>query len=605
MSIAAKAPAKPVRKPGRLERAARRKALAAVKPAMPYAACIAAAVLAAAVLHRPGLAWAALGAAAMHAGLRLHEAYGWHRGGGKAAMRRRRRYQGTATARELRQHLSARAARRRAPVTCPGLASSQAPVVIAAAGRPPRPVAGTREDSYLLVSPPRTGKTGLLGCWAADAPGALLATSTRTDLYAHTVIPRSRLGDVHVLNPGGDGGIPSTLAWSPLEGCEDPGIAIERAGYLMAAAPKDAGGKDAWWDAKGAELLRLMLHAAALAGATMAQAAAWVRDPCSPEPSSILAACGAPGWAHALAALTAADSEQLHGIAASASAALSWMDDPAMAAAACPPPGEGFDIGRFVTEGAGTVYLVGADRPHGSLAPYFAAFAAAVFETAKWAASVSEGGRLPVPLTLALDEAAITCPVPLHKWMSEAGGHGVTIMAAVQALSQLAARWGEHDGKTIFTNATVKVVFGGHTDAADLEAMSAVCGMRDTWDHVKAPDGGRTRQPRQERAVPAERIRMLTRGEALILHRSTRPVIGRVTPVWDRPGYERAAPGEAFPARVPEAQPAIGERREPIALPAAPPAPPALDSPASVPVPEEEVPQWLHASNPASASTRG
>ena len=90
-------------------------------------------------------------------------------------------------------------------------------------------------------------------------------------------IPRARLGDLHVLNPGGDGGIPSTLQWSPLDGCQSPAIAIERAGYLMAAAPKDSGGKDAWWDAKGAELLRLMLHAAAISGATMHEAVAWVQ----------------------------------------------------------------------------------------------------------------------------------------------------------------------------------------------------------------------------------------------------------------------------------------------------------------------------------------
>jgi len=600
---AAAKPATPARRLSRPRRAAHRALRAAVTAAAPYAGAVAVSAAAGAVLRSPDLPLLVAGAVAGIAGTRFHEAYGWHRAGGRAAMRARRRYQGTATRREIRRHLSAAAARRRAAVTSPGLHPSQAPVVIARARG--QVLAGTREDSYLVIAPPRTGKTGLLGCWAADAPGAMLATSTRTDLYQHTVIGRRRTGgDVDVLNPTGDGGITSTLRWSPLEGCTDPGVAIQRAGYLMAAAPKNAGGRDAWWDAKGAELLRLMLHAAALGDATMREATAWVRDPLSAEPASILTAAGAPGWAHKLATLTCdGPTDQLRGIVASAETALAWMDDPAMAAAAC-PAGDGFRAREFLA-GAGSVYLIGADRPHSSLAPYFACFAAHLFETAKHLASVSPAGRLPVPVTFVLDEAAITCPVPLHTWTSEAGGHGITIMAAVQAPSQLLSRWGEHDGRTITANSTVKVIFGGHTGHTDLEALSAVCGMRDTWDHVKHPDGVKTRQPRQERAIPPERIRMLRPGEALVLHRSTRPVIARVTPVWDRPGYERATAAPAAPPRVPEPQLAIGAPREAIPLPGAT-APPAVAAPATVPaVPEIEEEEWQHEPRSASASIHG
>ena len=580
--------------PGRISAAAKRKQEHMARTVMPYAGGLAVAAGADLTLHQPALLGLGVGLAAMHAGIRLHEAHGWHRGGGKAAMRRRRKYQGTATRRELRRNLSPAAVRMRAAVVSPGLHPSLAAVVIGRAKG--QDLAGSREDSYLLIAPPRVGKTGMLACWAADAPGALLATSTRTDMYAHTAIPRMRLGELHVLNPGGDGGIPSTLQWSPLDGCTSPAIAIERAGYLMAAAPKDSGGKDAWWDAKGAELLRLMLHAAALAGATMHEVAAWVRDPASREPASILAGeFAAPGWDRALA-MMADDTDQMRGIAASASAALSWMDDPAMARAAC-PAGAGFDAAAFLRDGTGTVYLIGADKPHGSLAPYFAAFAANLFETAKWLASSSPGGRLEYPLTFALDEAAITCPVPLHKWTSEAGGHGITVMAAIQKLSQLYSRWGDHDGRTVFGNSTIKVFWGGATDHEDLEAVSAVCGMRDTWDHVTNSDGTKTKQPRQERAIPPEQIRMLAVNEVLILHRSTRPVIARTEPVWERRGYEAAPLGPgAFPWDLQAPQPAIERSRQAIPLPGTWPAPPAItdtaDEPVPVPDTPEEIPSW-------------
>lgn len=592
-----------VRKPpGRLRRAAQRKAVRSAREGAPYAASIAVAAAAAAIFRQPDLALLGLGGTAGVAGVRLHEAFGWHRSGGKAAIRRRRRWQGTATRRELRRNLSPSAARKRAAVTCPGIFPEQAHVLIGRAKG--QDVAGSREDSYLLIAPPRSGKTGTIGCWLADAPGAALATSTRTDLYAHTAIPRGRLGELHMLNPGGDGGIPSTLEWSPVDGCENPAVAIERAGYLMAAAPKDSAGTGTWWDARGAELLRLMLHAAALSGASMREVCAWVHDPLSRDPAAILAGeFAAPGWDHKLAAMTDGDTDQLRSIAASADVALSWMDDLAMARAAC-PAGDGFDAAAFLRDGTGTVYLIGADKPHGSLAPYFAAFAANLFETAKQLASTRPGGRLEYPLTMCLDEAAITCPVPLHKWTSEAGGHGITVMAAVQKLSQLYSRWGEHDGRTILGNSTVKLFWGGSTDHDDLEAVSAVCGSVDTWDHTRNPDGSKTKTPRQERAFPPERIRMLGEGQVLVLHRSTRPVIAAVTPVWDRPGYERAEAGrEAF--RAEEPQPAIAAaRREAIPMPPAPPRPvaapdpvPELAGPSAVTAvpdyaPEEAVPSW-------------
>jgi hypothetical protein len=136
----------------------------------PYAAFLAAGAAADLALQQPGLLWFAAGGTLVHACIRLHENYGWHRGGGKAAMRKRRKYQGTATRRELRRGFSPAAARRRAAIVSPGLHPSRAPVIVARKGR--RTLAGTREDSYLVIAGPRLGKTGLMACWAADAPAS-------------------------------------------------------------------------------------------------------------------------------------------------------------------------------------------------------------------------------------------------------------------------------------------------------------------------------------------------------------------------------------------------------------------------------------------------
>jgi len=604
------------RSPGRIRRAAELKRTVMARASAPYVLTYGTALAASGVAdyagHVPPLAPLPVAVAAaglMHAGLKLWEDRAWHRSGGKAAMRARRKYQGTATRRELRAKLSPETAARHARRTCPGLIPSAAAVSLGRARG--QDLAGSLEDSYLVIAPPRTMKTALIAGWAMNAPGSLLATSSRVDLYLHTIAAREAAGPVWVLNPDGDGGILSTLAWSPLEGCQDPRTAIRRAGALMAAAPSDKGGKDAYWDAKGADLLRLMLHAGALAGATMRDVTAWVRDPSAPAPAAILASeYAAPGWAQALEALCAND-EQLGHVAAGAAGALRWMDDPEMASTACPVPGGGFDCRLFADVGFGTVYMIGSDREHGSLAPYFAAFTDELFEAAKQAAAAN-GGRLARPLMLALDEVATIVPVPLHKWTSVAAGYNITVIAGIQALSQLTARWGEHDAKTIKTNFTVKVIGGGFTDETELESLSSVCGMRDTWDHTRNPDGSKTRTPRQERLFPPERIRMLAKWHMLVIHRNTRPVEAVMTPVWDLPGYRQAElPGQDAAARG-QVQPAIAApRREPIPMPPAPPSAvtqkppvPALSGSGSATAtpdyaPEEAVPAWHN------ATTRG
>jgi type IV secretion system protein VirD4 len=548
-----------MRKPGKAKKppSPRRKAAqkAIMRAVGPDAAVIAAGVIAEAAHVTPvPFGWVAVGGVAALRGRDGFDALLARRGGGKAAARRRRKFQGSASASEVRGKLSVRAARKRAKVTRPSLhgriPASEAGVLIGKGGMPKRALMGTAEDFYLIFAPPRTGKSGWMSGVVVDAPGAVVTTSTRVDVYANTLIPRQAKGPVFVLNPGGDGAIGTTLLWDPLEDCEHAAIAIERAGYLMHAAPKDA--NSGYWDAQGHVLLRVMLHAAALAGVTMREARAWVLDPLAAEPAAVLAMPGAaPDWAREMEAITRKSDEERGGIISSAASALAWMADPHMAAVACPRPEDQFDAWDFLVNG-GTAYLIGTDRPHNSLAPYFATFAAHIFDTAKRIASVSDGARLDPPLTLVLDEPAIGCPVPLPGWSAESGGHGVTLVTGFQSPSQISGRWGEHGAQTIRDNASITLVTGGHKNPAELEALSAVCGSRDTWEHVKGP-GGKTRTPRTERLYPPERLRTLPDWQAVLLHRSARPLTVTLTPVWKRKGYQKAEP--AMWAPQPEPQP--------------------------------------------------
>ena len=128
----------------------------------------------------------------------------------------------------------------------------------------------------------------------------------------------------------------------------------------------------------------------------------------------------------------------------------------------------------------GTLYLLGSDRP-------LCVSRAAVHSDhrlhlrgrqARW-----PGGRTTAVSTrrcsLALDEAALICPVPLPSMTADSGGRGIQVMVAVQSPSQLYETWGQRGGETIYNNSNAKLIFGGLAHGQDLDDLSKVCGERD------------------------------------------------------------------------------------------------------------------------------
>jgi hypothetical protein len=92
------------------------------------------------------------------------------------------------------------------------------------------------EDTTLRLGGPRVGKSGELACRILDAPGAVIATSTRTDLLELTRPVRSRRGPVYVFNPSGVAGLASAIGFDPVAGCEQPPVAASRAWDLLAGS---------------------------------------------------------------------------------------------------------------------------------------------------------------------------------------------------------------------------------------------------------------------------------------------------------------------------------------------------------------------------------
>jgi type IV secretion system protein VirD4 len=469
---------------------------------------------------------------------------------------------------DLRRHASAHAARRAAVASRPALAtpihqctsSSTAALFIERLpisecgtwlGRSTvGPVIGTEcyapyRDVVGLIAPPQSGKTALIGHHVIDHPGAVVTTSSKPDVYGYTAALRGRRAAsrrVELFNPERLAGLSSTFRWSPVAGCEHPAVAAERAAALVGATSAAGGEDGTFWLDSSSKVLRCLLMAAALDNRTMGEVAMWVTNPSSlgGEALTLLEQVHdryvPEGWAAELRQVLQTDAKRTReSIFLTLSQSVAFMSDPDVAAICTPMPSDPvFDVASFLAD-IGTLYVLGSDRPHANVAPLLAALTSYVFETAKRLASSKPAGRLDPPLLLALDEAALITPVPLDRWVADAGGRGIHIVWVVQSASQLAQRWGRDGANTIWNATNAKLVYGGLTVEADLTAISRLCGER----YEVVFDGQWGQRLERMAVLPVDKLRTLPMWHALLLHRVMPPTVVRLKPFWERRDVRR------------------------------------------------------------------
>ena len=400
------------------------------------------------------------------------------------------------------------------------------------------------EEHAVVQSPPRGGKTGWLASVILRYPGPVLSTTTKHDVFELTSGIRACRGPVHVFNPQRVGNVPSTFRWNPLEGCQDPAVAIRRAD-AFAQSVSHHGVEDAdFWAAKASDYLRAYFHAAALAGLNLRDVAQWVSGSGDDEAEKILR--NTPGAAIHLAvqlAETRGESNKtISTVRMTMSRALAFLADPALAEAVLPGPGESLDIEEFLTQ-AGALYLIAESRGEDApVAPLFACLAGELHHIAALLGSRMPGGRLDPPLLMALDEVTQICPVPVPSWLADAGGKGIQIITVAHGEAQLRARWGRDGARVIMDTSGAKIWLPGISDPATLEAASTLCGTtamketrslsftrRDYYDVY-------SRHP----VMTPEMIRQLPAGHALIIRGGHSPVIARLRMGWKDRRYRSA-----------------------------------------------------------------
>ena len=434
------------------------------------------------------------------------------------------------------------------------------------------------EEHAAVISPPRKGKSAWLSSVVLHYPGPVLSTTTRADVYKDTVRARAALGRVDVFNPQRVGGVPSTMRFDVIRGCEDPAVAIRRAeAFASAVSSKGVEGGE-FWAQKSGDYLRALFFAAAYARSRgvmlgLATAARWALTESSREAEEILVDAGAHDWAAQLHELGGAAEKTSATIRMYMSHALGFLMDPMLAQAVTPDPDDpGLDLESFA-RGHDSLYMIATGQGESSpLAPLFACIASEIHFTAGLAGSWTASGRLPNPMLFALDEVTQICPVDLPGWLADSGGKGIQILAVAHGMAQLRKRWDDDGAQIIMDTVGSQIVLPGIKDPKTLKDLSTACGevsLRERGQHHY------TQHPVMTTAM----IRSLPDKRALVVRDNRPPVVCKVRQVWSDRLYRklRATP---LPHLADFARRPAAELLTPaITTPSAAPAGPAGDGP--------------------------
>lgn len=469
---------------------------------------------------------------------------------------------GFASRTDLARELSVAACRRRARVTRPdlgrrerskasreqlGIPLHQAPVSRARLWLP-------LENATGVIAPQQSGKTLMdLIHKVTDAPGGLLVTSTKLDLFLLTARTRERRGSaVHVLDLTGAVRWPSTVQWNPIRDCTSLKVAKRRARALLRATAgesMDTAGNHAFFERRAVDVMTAYLLAAGLSGASVADFVGWCQNDLDTEAAGVLR--DFPEFLAVRRTLQQAQGvvdETRSGIWETLRDAITCLTDPDVISSALPRGDEvGFDVAELIESG-GTVYVIGSETDAAAQAPLITAFVQELLDTARRLAiagsPVDGRERLSPPFTAVLDEIASICPLPdLPATLSDSAGRGVLVHYALQSPAQAQARWGKAVW-TLFDNTTALTIFGGLKSEETLKWASLLSGRR--LEERRSRQSGRTFTDPGALHIGTERvdtlepaaIRQIPRGRALLIMRSMPALIVHLRPAWDRPDWK-------------------------------------------------------------------
>ena len=408
----------------------------------------------------------------------------------------------------------------------------------------------TWEDLYLIIFGPRMGKTTSQVIPAiVDAPGHVVTTSNKRDIVDDTIRVTASRGQVWVFDPQRIAAGFEQEPWyfDPLDLVRRIPETMDSAAVRLADIFKTAArgaadnGGDAYFTEGGKELLGRFFLAAALDNRPIGDVYLWVNDDADRTPVTILEQY--PEWSQQAAALSATyqiTEKTRSGLFSQAAQmatplgrreALRWVTPQADV--------RRFDARQFV-RGAGhdTVYVLSKEGADNAAALTTALTATIMTEAETY--GEEKGGRLPVPLVAALDEAANVVRWPeLPALYSHYGSRGIILMTILQSYAQGAEVWGENGMELLWSAAAVVLYGGGVRDDKMLQKLEALVGDVEVFETStsRSGEGPRTvsRNRRERKILTVAELASLDQGRALVLASKRRPLIAQMEPWWQRP----------------------------------------------------------------------
>ncbi|MGV9823387.1 type IV secretory system conjugative DNA transfer family protein [Nocardia xishanensis] len=422
-------------------------------------------------------------------------------------------------------------------------------VLIALAVVDGQPLYGSYEDLHLDIWGPRTGKsTSRVIPAVMEAVGAVVATSNKRDVVDATRAARSTEGRrAWVFDPQGVAAEPCSWYWDPADWVlgEDGGVgAEERAAELAAhfSAGNESSARDAFFEPEGEDLLTGLILAAAVAKKPITQVFRWVTKSTDDEPVDILQDAGYVLAAAALRDQYGAPEKQRGGVFSTAKKMAACLRFSAVQQWVCPPekgekPRTAFKVADFVRS-RDILYPLSEEGP-ASAGPLVTALCAAVAGAGKAEGVRHLGGRVPVPLTIILDEAAnIVRWRDLPKQYSHFGSRGIVVMTILQSWAQGVRCWGEDGMKALWSAANIKVIGGGLDDEAFLRARSELIGphyeLSTSVSKSKDSRSISTSRTSEITLHPSD-LAALPRGRCVVFTSGNRPTLGQTVPWMQRP----------------------------------------------------------------------
>jgi len=427
------------------------------------------------------------------------------------------------------------------------------------------------EDTITAFMAPRSGKTTALSIpYVLSAPGAVVATSNKADLWAATAQLRAASGSaVWLFDPQLITGSGQRWWWNPLAGLASVEAAHRLAAHFVLTV--DDNTKRDLWGPAAQDLLCALFLAAASSGRSLRECGRWLADAGSPIPAELLAAAGFGALAASLRGAQAGAPETRDGIYQTARTAAKCINDEDIMAWVAPPRGKdlpAFDPAGFAA-GRDTLYLLTESRSAAS--PLIAALTDTVMRAGRRQAE-RNGGRLDPPMAVILDEAANICRIgDLPELYSHLGSRGMVPVTILQSYQQGVSVWGEPGMAALWGASTKKVIGAGIDDPRHARDLATLVGQHDVPVISVSYGDGRASQQlslRRQEILEAADIRALAPGSALLLATGARPALISLRPWYSGPQAPQisAALGEAEAAMQRAAQ-----RDHPAARPAAVP----------------------------------